>query len=126
MGTVGGASSEAITVGVWAYWLLVVRYPSYRTEVSFHGVVVASSRREPVRHSSTWEGDSGETVSWAETVDRLMDQATDIVDIDLVMADREFDQHEVYHVLDQYHDVDYLILKKQILIRLSNESTFAA
>ncbi|GAB3690119.1 hypothetical protein GCM10028857_26220 [Salinarchaeum chitinilyticum] len=68
---------------------------------------------EPVRHDSTWEGGSGESVSWAETVDRLMDQATDIVDIDLVMADREFDQHGVYHVLDQYHDVDYLIPKKQ-------------
>ena len=68
---------------------------------------------EPVRHNSTFEGESGESVSWAETVDRLMAQATDLVDIHLVMADREFDQHGVYHVLDQYYDVDYLVPKKK-------------
>lgn len=68
---------------------------------------------EPIRHSSNWEGESGETVSWAETVDRLMMQATELVDIHLVMADREFDRHGVLHVLDQYHDVDYLMPKRK-------------
>ena len=67
---------------------------------------------EPIRHNSFWEED-GETVSYAEVVDRLMTRATQLVDIDLVMADRGFDGHAVYHVLDQYHDVDYLIPKKK-------------
>lgn len=67
---------------------------------------------EPIRHDSLWEGDDGESVSWAEIVDRLMEQATELVDIHLVMADKAFDQHGVYHVLDQRHDVDYLIPKK--------------
>lgn len=68
---------------------------------------------EPIRHASTWEGDDGETVSWAETVDRLMEQATDLLDIHLVMADKEFQRHGVMHVLDQYYDVDYLMPKRE-------------
>jgi hypothetical protein len=68
---------------------------------------------EPVRHHSTWEGEDGLSVSWAEIVDRLLEQATDLVDIHMVMADKAFDQHGVYHVLDQRHDVDYLIPKKR-------------
>ncbi|PSQ51959.1 hypothetical protein BRD20_09075 [Halobacteriales archaeon SW_8_65_20] len=68
---------------------------------------------EPVRHHSDWEGESGESVSWAEIVDCLMEQATELVDIHLVMADRVFENHEVTHVLDQYYDVDYLIPKKK-------------
>lgn len=66
---------------------------------------------EPIRHNSKWELETGMTVSWAEVVDRLMEQATDLVDIHLVMADREFDTHGVLHVLDQYYDVDYLLPK---------------
>jgi IS4 transposase len=77
---------------------------------------------EPVRHDSTWEGDDGESVSWAEVVDRLMEQATDILDIHLVMADRAFDQPGVYHVLDQRHDVDYLIPKKEDSKHLRNQA----
>ncbi|MGQ3331173.1 hypothetical protein [Halorubrum sp. FL23] len=68
---------------------------------------------EPVRHNSTWELGNGMSVSWAETVDRLMQQATELVDIHLVMADRAFDTYEVKHVLDQYHDVNYLLPKKK-------------
>jgi hypothetical protein len=67
---------------------------------------------EPIRHHSTWEGDEGMSVSWAEVVDRLMEQATELVDIHMVMADKAFDQHGVCHVLDQRHDVTYLIPKK--------------
>lgn len=67
---------------------------------------------EPIRHHSQWEGDDGWSVSWAEVVDRLMEQATELVDIHLVMADKAFDQHGVFHVLDQRHDVTYLIPKK--------------
>jgi len=66
---------------------------------------------EPVRHHSKWEGESGESVPWVEIVDRLMEQATDLVDIHLVMADKEFENHEVAHILDQKHDVDYLMPK---------------
>jgi IS4 transposase len=68
---------------------------------------------EPVRHHSTWEGEDGETVSWAEVVDRLLAQARKHVDIQLVMADRAFDGHAVGHVIDQYHGVSYLIPKKK-------------
>lgn len=68
---------------------------------------------EPVRHDSTWEGDDGQSISWAETVDRLLKQATDLVDIDMVMADREFAHHGVAHVLDQYHNVNYLMPLKR-------------
>jgi len=67
---------------------------------------------EPIRHHSNWEGEDGWSVSWAEVVDRLMEQATKLVDIHLVMADKAFDQHGVFHVLDQRHDVNYLIPKK--------------
>ncbi|PSP83875.1 hypothetical protein BRC96_08700 [Halobacteriales archaeon QS_6_64_34] len=67
---------------------------------------------EPVRHNFNWEGDDGDTSSWAEVVDRLLEQARELVDIQLVMADRAFDSHGVFHVLDQKHDVDYLIPKK--------------
>jgi len=35
---------------------------------------------EPVRHDSTWEGEDGESVSYAEIVDRLMEQATELVE----------------------------------------------
>lgn len=67
---------------------------------------------EPIRHHSTWECEDGMSVSWAEVVDRLMEQATDLVDIHLVMADKAFDWPGVFHVLDQRHDVNYLIPKK--------------
>lgn len=67
----------------------------------------------PVRHNSMFEGESGASVSWAETVDRVMAQATELVDIHLVMSDREFDQHGACHVLDQYYDVDYLVPRKK-------------
>jgi len=67
---------------------------------------------EPVRHNSNWEGDDGDTSTWAEVVDRLLEQARELVDIQLVMADRAFDSHGVFHVLDQKHDVNYLIPKK--------------
>lgn len=64
---------------------------------------------EPVRHDSLHEGDDGETNPWSATVDRLMEQATEFVDIHLLMADRAFDSQGVFHVLDQRHEVDYLI-----------------
>ena len=67
---------------------------------------------EPVRHNSNWEGDDGDTSSWAEVVDRLLEQASELVDIHLVMADRTFDGHGMFHVLDQKHDVNYQIPKK--------------
>lgn len=80
---------------------------------------------EPVRHDSTWEGDDGWTESYAEIVDRLMDQATQHLDIHTVMADREFDSHGVLHVLDQ-HDVTYLIPKKTDSNRLRGETADVA
>ena len=67
---------------------------------------------EPIRENSTWEGDDGETTPLDAAVDRLMDRATDHLDIHLVMADRGFDGHRVPDVLDSY-DVDYLLPKKK-------------
>jgi len=78
---------------------------------------------EPIRHHSTWEGEDGWSVSWAEIVDRLMEQATELVDIHLVMADKGFDQHGVYHVLDQRYDVSYLIPKKADSEYLRSQAT---
>jgi hypothetical protein len=77
---------------------------------------------EPVRHDSVWEGEEGESVSYAEIVDRLMEQATELVDIHLVMADRAFDTHGVAHVLNQHHDVNYLIPKTRKSDRLREDA----
>lgn len=68
---------------------------------------------EPVRHDSAWEGDDGVSISWAEIVDRLMQQARKHLDIHLVMADRAFEGTAVNHVLDQYHNVNYLMPKTE-------------
>ena len=76
---------------------------------------------EPVRHHSKWEGESGESVPWAEIVDRLLEQATELVDIHLMMADKEFENHEVAHVLDQKHEVDYLMPKTRDSEELKEE-----
>lgn len=68
---------------------------------------------EPIRHHSTFEGESGMSVSWAEVVDRLMEQATQHVDIHLVMGDREFEKQAIEHILDQKYDVTYLFPKNK-------------
>jgi hypothetical protein len=67
---------------------------------------------EPIKASSKWTEDD-ESVSYAGAVDRLMDRATELLDIHLVMAEKAFDSHGVQHVLDQKHDVTYLIPKKE-------------
>jgi hypothetical protein len=67
---------------------------------------------EPVKQDSAWTADE-ESVAWAEAVDRLMEQANELLDISLVMADKAFDSEATLHVLDQRHDVDYLIPKRK-------------
>ncbi|GGL67050.1 transposase [Halocalculus aciditolerans] len=67
---------------------------------------------EPVRHNSIWEGDDGESVSYAEIVDRLLEQALEHVDLHMVMVDRGFDAHGVQDVIDS-HDLTYLIPKQK-------------
>ncbi|WP_435130105.1 transposase [Halobaculum sp. D14] len=66
---------------------------------------------EPIRDASYWEDDDIETRSRAEVVDALLEEASKHVDMHLVMADREFDGHDVLHTLDS-HDVTYLIPKR--------------
>jgi hypothetical protein len=67
---------------------------------------------EPIRDASYWENDDVETRSRAEAVDALLEEASKHVDMHLVMADREFDGHDVLHTLDD-HDVTYLVPKRE-------------
>ena len=67
---------------------------------------------EPVREDSWWEPDDGTTPGKADIVDRLLDQATQHIDIHKVFLDRGFDAHEVMDVIDQ-RDITYLIPKQK-------------
>ena len=67
---------------------------------------------EPVRDKRAWESDSVDTRTRGELVDRLLEQAEQHVDINKVFADREFDSHEVRHVVNQ-HDAFYVVGKKK-------------
>nr|WP_239640524.1 transposase [Halococcus morrhuae] len=67
---------------------------------------------EPVRETSAWEADVGESTPKTAFVNRLMEQAEQHVDIHKVFADREFDAHGVRDELDR-HGVTYLIPKKK-------------
>jgi len=65
---------------------------------------------EPVREASAWEGDASqiESHSKADIVRRLLEQATQHVEIHKLFADREFDAMEVRDVIDR-RDITYLI-----------------
>lgn len=65
----------------------------------------------PVRESSKWEPDCVEGMKKAEIVDELLAQAQQYVDINKVMADREFDAHAVRDVIDR-RGLNYLIPKR--------------
>lgn len=68
---------------------------------------------EPVRDMRAWEDENEvHRTSRAEIVDRLLDQAQQHVDINKVFADREFDAHEVRHLIDK-HDLYYVIGKRK-------------
>lgn len=67
---------------------------------------------EPVRNESWWEKDDPNTPSKADTVDRLLEQAEQHVDIQKVFLDREFDAHEVRNRIDQ-RDITYLLPKRK-------------
>lgn len=45
---------------------------------------------EPVKENSTWEGDDAASYSLGAVVDRLLERAQDVADIDEVYMDREF------------------------------------
>lgn len=55
---------------------------------------------EPVIESSSW--DDNETVSKHEIVQRLLDRASQHVDIHTVLCDRGFDAHEVRQVIEDF------------------------
>ena len=65
---------------------------------------------EPVKDDSEW--DDGGTLPRHEVVGRLLDRATEHVDIHMVLCDREFDVHEVGHEIDK-RGIRYLIPKKE-------------
>jgi len=68
---------------------------------------------EPVRDVRAWEDESEVSrTSRADVVDRLLEQAQQHVDINKVFADREFDTHEVRHLINK-HDLYYIIGKRQ-------------
>lgn len=66
---------------------------------------------EPVRDGRRWEDDEVRTTSRGEIVDRLLEQASQHIDIHKVFADREFDTFEVLDVIDR-HDIQYVIPKR--------------
>lgn len=68
---------------------------------------------EPVRDARAWEdGNEVHRTSRAEVVDRLLEQAQRHVDINKVFADREFDAHDVRHLINK-HDLYYVIGKRK-------------
>lgn len=67
---------------------------------------------EPVRDKRRWEPDSVETRTRGELVDALLKQAKQHVDMNKVLADREFDSLEVRHRIDQ-HNGYYIIGKRK-------------
>ncbi|MCU4717925.1 transposase [Halapricum hydrolyticum] len=68
---------------------------------------------EPVRDVRAWEDTGGvHRTSRADIVDRLLEQAQRHVDINKVFADREFDTHEVRHVIDK-RELYYVIGKRK-------------
>lgn len=71
---------------------------------------------EPVRQNSDWEEEDKEEIrgrtSPGEIVDRLMEKATQHVDIHRVLADRGFDTYGVKHTLNEY-GVTYLLPKRK-------------
>jgi len=66
---------------------------------------------EPVKENSNWEGTNVEGMMKAEVVDRLLAKAEQYVDINKVMADREFDAHAVRDGIDR-KGLTYLIPKR--------------
>ncbi|WP_433629597.1 transposase [Halomicrococcus sp. NG-SE-24] len=68
---------------------------------------------EPVRDVRAWEDETEvHRTSRADIVDRLLEQAQRHVDINKVFADREFDAHEVRHLINK-HDLFYVIGKRK-------------
>jgi hypothetical protein len=65
---------------------------------------------EPVKENSEW--DDGGTLHYHEVVARLLDRATQHVDIHMVMCDRDFEGHRVAHEIDK-RGIRYLIPKKE-------------
>ncbi|WP_137685332.1 transposase [Haloarcula mannanilytica] len=65
---------------------------------------------EPVREASAWEGDASQVDSHskADIVRRLLEQASQHVEIHKLFADREFDAMEVRDVIDR-RNITYLI-----------------
>lgn len=49
---------------------------------------------EPVKENSQWEDDDAHSDSKAAIVGRLLEQASEFVDLDMVLFDREFPSHE--------------------------------
>lgn len=67
---------------------------------------------EPVREESWWEPDGTPTPRTADIVDRLLEQATEHVDIHKVFMDSAFYAGGVQNVVDQ-HGITYLIPKSK-------------
>lgn len=66
---------------------------------------------EPVREGSHWE-ENPDSITIADTVERLLSKAQEYVDINKVMADREYDTLAVRDVIDK-KNMTYIIPKKK-------------
>lgn len=73
---------------------------------------------EPVKDASHWESEDTTRTPKGEVVDRLLERALEHVDIQLVMADREFATYDVQHAINEY-DVTYLIPKPKYKAELT-------
>lgn len=65
---------------------------------------------EPVKNNSEWEPDDAPSHSLEEIVDRLLEQAQQYLDLDIVLFDREFYSHSVFNTVDQ-RDITYITPK---------------
>jgi len=65
---------------------------------------------EPVKQNSEWEPDDAPSHTLDEIVDRLLEQAQQYLDLDIVLFDREFYSHSVFNTVDQ-HDITYITPK---------------
>lgn len=67
---------------------------------------------EPVKNNSKWEPDDAYSDPLGDVVERLLERAQQFVDLDLVLFDQEFYDHDVFNTVAE-RDLNYLTPKKK-------------